>query len=391
MSVSEFLRRLDIFEGVPDREINEIGDLFRQRTLSAGEVLCRPDELPHALFIVAEGHIQVDGADYYNGDVFLGDTIRGPADGPGLSATATATSRVLVIDHTHSDQLLAEHPRIMRNLLHAASRRALQANNRLLARSEASLPAANGRVHAVFSTRGGAGKTTLAVNLATRMAAQSPGSIALLDLDLLFDDSALLLELGPHSSLASIPREGLDELDRGRLNEIMVRSTNGLRVLVGATHPEEGELITQAHVVAALSAMKRQFIATIVDCGDGLGEATLAALAMADRVLVVCTPEIGAVRDVRECQRIFNRSLQMDKHKLYYVLNHPQPAKGLARQQVETALEEPIGLDVPHLGEAPVKAAGFTSAVDRLARVLEPVESPNPRKASGLLRFVRRS
>ena len=85
--------------------------------------------------------------------------------------------------------------------------------------------------------------------------------------------------------------------------------------------------------------MKRQFIATIVDCGDGLGEATLAALAMADRVLVVCTPEIGAVRDVRECQRIFSRSLHLDKHKLYYVLNHPQPAKGLARQQVESALE----------------------------------------------------
>ena len=235
----------------------------------------------------------------------------------------------------------------------------------------------------MFSTRGGAGKTTLAVKLAEKLAERTPGHVALLDLDLLFDDASLSLDLGDHSSLAAMPVELLDRLDRRRLNEYLAPSDNGLKVLDGATRPEEGERITPKHVAAALGAMKRQFDATIVDCGGGLGEATLAALSIADRVLVLCTPEIGAVRDLRACQRIFGQAIQIEKHQLYYVLNHTQPGHGLARRQVETALQAPIDLEVSY--------AGLDAAIDQLAKELFPIEAPSSTRYGGLMRFLRRA
>jgi len=173
-----------------------------------------------------------------------------------------------------------------------------------------------------------------------------------LDLDLLFDDAALVLDLTPTTSLAGIPEGELQHLDPRTLSNYLVEHASSLRVLVGATRPEEGERVTGAHVRAALAAMKQQFLVTIVDCGGSFGEPTLMALEAADRVVVLCTPELTTLRDVRDCQRIFGQALRLDKQRTLYAFNHPRPHNGLTRQQFETALEQPMAVEIPHAGES---------------------------------------
>jgi pilus assembly protein CpaE len=144
--------------------------------------------------------------------------------------------------------------------------------------------------------------------------------------------------------------------------------------MVGATSPEEGERVTGAHVRAALAALRRQFLVTIVDCGNTFSEPTLAALEAGDRLLVLCTPELATLRDVRDCQRIFGQALHIDKAKLSYILNHPLPSTGLTRVQFESALEHPMSHEIPHAGELASKPV-FAKAVGQLVAELRPPES----------------
>ena len=223
-----------------------------------------------------------------------------------------------------------------------------------------------GYVCAFFSPRGGSGKTTLATRLAVRLAQLMPQRIALLDLDLFFDDAALQLDLSPSVSLANAAEEHLQELDPQTLNRYLSDHPSSLRVLIGATNPEQGERVTAAYVRAALGSLRRQFLVTVVDCGSTFGEPTLAALETADRVLVVCTPELATLRDVRDCQRLFGQALHLDKTRVAYVLNHPLPTVGLSRTQFESALEERMAIEIPHGGELASKPA-FARAIDQLA------------------------
>jgi pilus assembly protein CpaE len=249
-------------------------------------------------------------------------------------------------------------------------------------------------VYAVFSPRGGSGKTTVAVNMALQQAMEQPERTALLDLSLTFGHAAALLGLKPETSLAAIPAESLADFDRRTLGRYLVEHDSGLQVLVAGTRPEEGEAVTAAHVRATLSTMKRQFSATIVDCGTSFDEPTIAALEMADKVIVICTPELNTLRDVRECLRVFGEIIRLDNDKLTFVFNHYQPFAVLAREQFETALEQPMSFEIPHAGEAAYKAAAkgeplarsssgspFSKSLEKLTRALIPAEVRPTRKA----------
>jgi pilus assembly protein CpaE len=143
--------------------------------------------------------------------------------------------------------------------------------------------------------------------------------------------------------------------------------------------------------------MKRQFSATFVDCGSSFDEPTIAALEMADRIIVVCTPELNTLRDVRECQRVFGEIIRLDLKRVCFVLNHNQPFDVLSREQFEYTLEQPMAFELPHAGDAAYKAASrgeplvssntgspFSKAIEKLVRLLVPAEAKPTTQKRGL-------
>ena len=406
MRVTDLLRTMDIFEALPAEELAKIAPLLRERRLAEGEVLCREGDPGDALFIVTGGRIRLSTFDpggkekvlaHFTDGQFFGEMALLTGAPRSATASADTDSQVLVLAKQDFDPLLATHARIMREMLKVVSQRTLQTNQQLLADEPgSSVGTGPGRVHAVFSPRGGSGKTTIAVNLAVQSALEQPERAALLDLSLTFGHTAAWLGLSPERSLASVPAESLADFDRRTLGQYLVEHASGLQLLVAGTRPEEGEAVTAAHVRAALAAMKRQFTTTVVDCGSSFDEPTIAALELADRVILVCTPELNTLRDVRECQRVFGEIIRLEQNKLVYVFNYYQPFSVLGRAQFESALDQPMNQDIPHAGEAAHKAAArgeplvathpslaFSKSIERLARLLAPVE-PKPTRR-GLL------
>jgi len=115
-----------------------------------------------------------------------------------------------------------------------------------------------------------------------------------------------------------------------------------------------------------------------------------------DKVIVVCTPELNTLRDVRECQRVFGEIIRLDIKRVSFVFNHNQPFAVLGREQFESALEQAMMFELPHAGEAASKAASkgeplvtsnagsvYSKAIEKLVHLLVPAE-PRAAQKRGL-------
>ena len=207
MRLTDLLRTIDLFAQLPAEDLDQLTHRMREQHLHQGDILCRQGEPAEAMIIVTAGKVQLttgesDGRmrtvrQLAEGD-FFGEIALFARERHTATASAASDCRVLVLEHDEFEALVASRPQLMRNMLAAISRRAAQTNRQLLTdqTSGATAPA-SGHVYPVFSPRGGAGKTTVAVNLAVGLAELIPGRVGLLDLDLLFDDAALLLNKCP--------------------------------------------------------------------------------------------------------------------------------------------------------------------------------------------------
>jgi CRP-like cAMP-binding protein len=232
MRVTDLLRTMDIFEALPAEKLETIAQLLRERRLAESELLCRQGDPGDALFIVTGGRIRLSTTDpsgnervltYFTDGQFFGEMALLTGAPRSATATAETDSQVLVLDKHAFDQLLASDATIMREMLKVVSQRTLQTNQQLLADEPGgAVTVGAGRVYAVFSPRGGAGKTMLAVNLAAQQVHEQPERTALLDLSLTFGHAASLPGLEPETSLAGVPAESLADFDRRTLGQYMV-------------------------------------------------------------------------------------------------------------------------------------------------------------------------
>ncbi len=123
-----------------------------------------------------------------------------------------------------------------------------------------------------------------------------------------------------------------------------------------ATRPEEGQTITGEHIRSTVTTLRRNFGHIVLDLPHGFNEVTLAGLELADRVLLLATPEEATLQDVLECKRIFQEVLGMSTDRVGYVLNHPLPYAGVSISEFSAATVTPWD-EIQHGGEAPSTAA----------------------------------
>ena len=146
-----------------------------------------------------------------------------------------------------------------------------------------------GQVTAVTSAKGGVGKTTLAVNLAAALAAETGEPTVLFDLHTQFGDAALLLNLFPRRTLADLVQVDLTDLDAALLDDHSERHRCGLKLLSGASAPLPFDALTPAFLDQTLRLLRENHMHVILDVPTGLTETARRALAEADRVLLVAS------------------------------------------------------------------------------------------------------
>src|SRR3982751_3204699 len=157
----------------------------------------------------------------------------------------------------------------------------------------------DGQVIAIFSPKGGVGRTTVAVNLAVAAATELGKSVVLVDGSFQFGDVGVLLNLNPkNKSIADL----VPELEAGEpesLDTFVITHSAGIRVLLAPPSPEMAELITPTVVRRVLEALRRGHDLVIVDCTSWFNDTTLAILDAADLVLTMLSLEITSIKNMR--------------------------------------------------------------------------------------------
>jgi pilus assembly protein CpaE len=201
----------------------------------------------------------------------------------------------------------------------------------------------DGQIIALFSPKGGVGRTTVAVNLAVAAATELGKSVVLMDGSFQFGDVGVLLNLNPkNKSIADL----VPELEAGELESIdtfVINHSAGIRVLLAPPSPEMAELITPSGVKRVLDALRRNHDLVIVDCTSWFNETTLAILDSADTVLTMLSLEITSIKNMRLFLEVAEQ-LGYEPNKIKLVLNRADSSLGIRVTDVESS----IGRKVDH-------------------------------------------
>jgi pilus assembly protein CpaE len=213
-----------------------------------------------------------------------------------------------------------------------------------------------GRLVAVFSPKGGVGRTTLAVNVAVAAAAELERETVLVDGAFQFGDVAVLLNLNPKSkSIADL----VPELEAGgepeSLDTFVVGHSSGLRVLLAPPSPEMAELVTTTAVRRVIDALRARYDLVVVDCPPTFNETTLAVLDAADAILAVLTLEITSIKNIRLFLEVAEQ-LGYEREKLVLVLNRADSTLGIRVSDVEHSIGRRIDHSIVSDGRTVVYA-----------------------------------
>jgi pilus assembly protein CpaE len=216
-------------------------------------------------------------------------------------------------------------------------------------------PVEDATVIAVFSPKGGVGRTTIAVNLAVAAAAELGKNVVIMDASFQFGDVAVLLNLNPKDrSMAEL----IPELEQGRdpesVESYTVAHTSGIHALLAPPSPEMAELITPAGVKHVIEILRQHYELVVVDCASWFNDITLAILDAADVVLTVLTLEITSIKNIRLFLEVAEQLGYQDKIKL--VLNRADTTLGIRVADVEHSIGRKVDHTIVSDGRAVVYA-----------------------------------
>ena len=207
----------------------------------------------------------------------------------------------------------------------------------------------SGKVISVFSSKGGAGKTTIAVNLAVTLAQRKNASIGILDANLQFGDVALYLDLAPRATISDAIVEA-DSLDENNLDTYMTPYNDRLSLMAAPTRPEQAGDITGGQVCAVLAQMKKKYEYVVVDTSSDFNDITLSVLDNSDVIVVLAGVDLPTIKNMKLCLEIM-QSLDYGADKVRVVLNRANSTGGLSVREIEHSLNLKFCATVPSDGK----------------------------------------
>jgi septum site-determining protein MinD len=199
-------------------------------------------------------------------------------------------------------------------------------------------PRPRGRAIVVTSGKGGVGKTTTTANVGVALAATG-ARVALVDADVGLRNLDIVLGLE-----ARVRHHVLDVLEgNAEIDDALVadKRVPTLRLLAASQTREKDDVDTAAFR-GLIERLRERFDYVIIDCPAGIEKGFQNAIVGADEAIIVCTPEVSAVRDA---DRVIG--LLGDRVSIRLIVNRLRPAlvrrgKMLSVDDVNAILRLPL-------------------------------------------------
>jgi pilus assembly protein CpaE len=234
------------------------------------------------------------------------------------------------------------------------------------------------RVITVFSTKGGAGKSFVATNLAVLLAKRSSQPVVLVDADLQFGDVAVMLKLTPQHTILEAVQQG-DRLDADLLKSLLIRhEPSGLLVLPAPVEPAFADHVGLADMLKVLSVLRTFCSHIVIDTPAYFTDVVLGVLEETDDIVLMAGMDIPNIKNTKIGLQTL-RLLNIPASKLKLALNRANSRVKLDIAEVEKTLQmkadcllpsdiavpQSINKGTPVVLDAP--RSGVTRNLERLA------------------------
>lgn len=270
-------------------------------------------------------------------------SVQGEAD--YLRRSMLAGAREFLIKPFSSDELVQSIRRVYQ--LGASRRQAMpmmQAAASETTSAEAK-PGADGKIVSVFSAKGGAGCSTIAVNTAIALQQNAVGKVVVVDTSLQFGDVGVLLNLYASRTIADLAAHA-DELDDELINDVFIPHSSGIKALLAPPRPEMADTITPSLVTDVLGRLRKIFDFIIVDTSSLLDDVVLNVLDISDKIIVVTTPEIPAIKDAKLFFEV-TEALEYGRDRFIFVLNKADKRINIRAEDISANIKYKIEAQLP--------------------------------------------
>ena len=211
------------------------------------------------------------------------------------------------------------------------------------------------RMIAIHSLRGGAGSSTLAVNLGIGLSLLWREPVVLLDLTMTAGQVALMLNMTLKRTWADIARFTMGGLDWDSLSSIISGHESGVHFVAAPTFPSDAETLRGETLGMALQLIKGHYEYVVADLPHDFSEPAIQALDAADVILMMASPDMASIRAVIAALDTYEK-LGYENEKIKLVLSAIVPHSSLSREKIETALGMPAIVTIPYVQDIFVDA-----------------------------------
>lgn len=231
----------------------------------------------------------------------------------------------------------------------------------LLAKLNGQSSGTDGFVMAFYGFRGGVGKTTLAVNMATALRRISQEEVCLVDLSPSSGQVVAHMRLQGQSSWGDLPTNG--DFSWEDVQSKLLLHPSGLRVLPAPILPVDPNQLTTGATQHLLTLVRQAFPFTVIDTPAIFSPSFEVVMEEADMALHIVAPEVVAVQTAVQVNRLLRKAGIAVKRKSH-ILNQSIPDSQLPQSAVERGLNARVTFQVGYdVNQARAMAQGVPLSI----------------------------
>jgi flagellar biosynthesis protein FlhG len=241
------------------------------------------------------------------------------------------------------------------------------------------------QVIAVTGGKGGTGKTSVSVNLATAFA-RAGRSTMLLDGDLGLANVDVLLGLTPRCTLEHVLA------GERRLDEVILQTGSGVRVVPAASGVARMAALSaleQAAIVRAFGTLHGALDVLVVDTAAGIGESVLQFCQAAQQILVVLRDEPTSLTDTYALIKVLSRGHGLRHFRVLANMTRHAGQGDSVFRRLQRVTDRYLEVTLDFVGEIPEDGA-VQKAVQAQRPVLEAFPSSPAARAFNRLASLAR-
>ena len=198
----------------------------------------------------------------------------------------------------------------------------------------------------VFGTKGGVGKSFLAINLAVGLMDKNKKRVSLMDTNYQFGDIALMLDLHPKYSVYDI-LPVIEQLDSKILDSFLTTHSSGVKVL-----PAPLDISTSLQGVNSKTTMKildtlsRMSDYMVIDTSSYFSDDVLNIFKDTDYLVIVSSKDTPSIKNLKIALQILEQ-IKFPEENTYIILNRADSIVGITIEEIEETIQRKIDVAIP--------------------------------------------